>query len=75
VVSDCPACTKAAQRVSHEFRASCRGCCARALARSPHFRRVRDAGVQDQPYRLALQQFGLEHADVRAAAAADKASQ
>jgi hypothetical protein len=71
----CDACEKAAKRMSHEFRANCAGCCARALARGPHFRRVRDAGVLDHPYRLALQQFNLTHDEVKAAAAADRASQ
>jgi hypothetical protein len=71
----CLACEKAAQRVSHEFRANCRGCCARACARGQDFHRVRKQGVQDHRYRLALQQFGLSHDEVKAAAAADKASQ
>lgn len=71
-MTDCKACTAAATRVSHEFIAGCRGCCARAAARSPQFAAVRKAGVQDQAYRRLLAQFGLDHATVRAAAAADK---
>lgn len=70
----CPACQRAAERVSHLFEANCRGCCARAVARGQDFRRVRLAGVQDHRYRLALQQFSLTHDEVKSAAAADKAS-
>jgi hypothetical protein len=75
VVSDCPACTTAAQRVSHEFHAGCRGCCARAAGRSPQFAAARKAGVIDRPYRLLLEQFGLDHETVKAAVAADRASE
>lgn len=71
----CPACDKAASQVTHEFRWGCRRCCARACARGQDFQRVRKQGVQDHRYRLALQQFRLTHDEVKAAAAADKASQ
>jgi hypothetical protein len=70
----CPACEKAAQRVSHEFQANCRGCCARAAGRSPQFAAARKAGVIDHQYRRLLDQFGLSHESVKAAVAADKAS-
>ncbi len=70
-VKACPACLTAAVRPSHDFRENCTGCCARSLARSPHFKRVRDAGMQDRPYRLLLLQFEVTHADVLRAAAAD----
>lgn len=73
-MNDCPACIQAAERISHEFRHDCRGCCARACARGQDFQRVRKQGVQDHRYRLALQQFSLTHEEVKAAAAADKAS-
>ena len=72
----CPACDRAAARVSHEFQANCRGCCARAAGRSPQFfdaRKRRDS--RWRPYVLLLEQFGLQHEDVRAAVAADRASQ
>lgn len=72
--SDCPACTTAAEQLSHEFRADCRGCAARAAARSPHFHRVAAAGVLDRAYRNLLEQFGLQHDDVKAAAAVDQLS-
>ena len=71
----CTACTDAARKVSHLFHAGCRGCCARACARGQDFQRVRKQGVQDHRYRLALQQFGLTHDEVKAANAADKAAQ
>ncbi len=70
----CHACSAAAVRISHEFIAGCRGCCARAAARSPQFAAVRKAGVQDHAYRRLLAQFGLDHEAVKAAAAADKQS-
>jgi hypothetical protein len=67
----CPDCTRAAAEPWHGFRNGCRGCCARAAARSPHFARVKAAGQQDRPYRALLAQFGLDHETVKAAAAAD----
>lgn len=70
-MTDCTDCLAAAKRAHHGFTANCRGCCARALARGPHFRRVREAGSLDRAYRLALEQFGLDHLEVRAAAQAD----
>lgn len=69
--SDCPDCKAAADRVHHGFQAKCLGCRARGAARSPHYRRVRESGVQDRPYRALLQQFELTHEQVRAAAVAD----
>lgn len=71
-MSSCDNCTTSAQQEHHGFSAGCRGCCARAAARSPHFRRVRDQGHQDRHYRALLQQFDLTHDQVKAAAAADK---
>lgn len=47
----CPDCDLAAKRRHHGFRANCRGCAARSLVRSPHLRRVQQAGVQDRQYR------------------------
>lgn len=68
----CPHCTAAAQRMHHGFQACCQGCSARAAARSPHYRRVRDAGRLDRQYRALLEQFGLTHEAVKEAAAVDK---
>lgn len=70
----CTACEKAAAKVSHLFIGGCQGCAARSVARGQDFRRVRKLGVQDHRYRLALQQFKVTHDEVKAAAAADKAS-
>lgn len=67
----CPDCTLAAQELHHGFSAGCHGCCARAASRSPHFRRVRDSGTLDRPYLALLEQFQLNHDQVKAAAAAD----
>lgn len=74
-MTECKACTDAAKKRSHTFHAGCKGCAARSLVRSPHWRRVQQAGVQDRYYHAALQQMGVTHDDVRAAAAADKATQ
>lgn len=71
---DCPDCKDAAERPHHGFHAGCSGCRARSAARTPHYRRARESGVQDRPYRLLLHQFDLTHEQVRAAAAADFAS-
>jgi hypothetical protein len=67
----CPACAKAAAELHHEFRQGCAGCCARMAARTPHYRRVRDAGVQDREYRRLLEQFQLTHQQVKEAAVLD----
>lgn len=67
----CPACLAAAERPHHEFRADCRGCCARAAARSPHFRRVKLAGRLDRQYQSMLDQFDLTHIEVRQASEID----
>ena len=71
----CIDCLKASKRRWHGFSYPCRGCAARALSRSPQFRRIQQSGKQDQAYRLALQQMGVSHEDVKAAAAADKEMQ
>lgn len=68
---DCEDCTIAAQQRHHGFRSGCKGCAARAAARSPHFRRVRDNGMQDRAYRAMLDLYGVDHGQVKAAAAAD----
>ncbi len=70
-MSTCPDCTQAAITEWDVFRGDCLGCRARGVARGPHYRRCRDAGAQDRAYRQMLQQFGLTHEQVRAAAQAD----
>lgn len=67
----CPDCATAARELHHGFTAKCPGCCARAAARSPHYARVKAAGTQDRQYRALLEQMGLSHDQVKAAAAAD----
>ena len=69
--SDCPDCTAAAQQDWHGFKAGCLGCAARAVARGPNYRRVRDAGRLDRQYRGELEQLGVTHEQVKAAAQAD----
>lgn len=68
----CPNCATAAQVMHHGFTAGCAGCCARAAARSPHYRRCLDKGVQDREYRRLLEQFKLTHEQVREAARVDR---
>ena len=70
----CKACAAAASELSHLFISGCMGCCARAAARSPQYRKARDTGIQDRAYRSLLEQFGLTHEQVRDAAAADVVS-
>lgn len=71
---DCPDCQAASQRITHTFRASCEGCCARMVARMPQYREAEEAGVLTRRYRRLLEQFGLEHAAVRQAAQKDRAN-
>jgi hypothetical protein len=69
----CLDCATSAKAEHWGFTAGCSSCCARAASRTPHFRRVRDAGMQlDSQYRRLLAQFRLDHEQVRAAAAADR---
>lgn len=74
-MTTCKACIKASERQSGEFMGGCLGCAARAAARSPQFRAARKSGVQDRQYRSLCEQYGVTHAQVVAAAAADKVSQ
>jgi len=67
----CKSCLTAAVRKSGLFSADCRGCCARAVSRSPQFRQVQKLGKLDSEYRRLLEQFKLTHAEVKAAHAAD----
>jgi hypothetical protein len=67
----CEACTKAAAEPWHGFRSDCQGCKARSVARSPHFDRVRRAGVLDNRYTSLLAAFGVTHEEVKAAAERD----
>lgn len=70
-MSACPDCKQAAEAEHWGFRSGCMGCCARAMARGPHFHRCQEAGVQDRQYRQALEHFGLTHQQVLEAKRAD----
>jgi hypothetical protein len=72
--SDCPDCAAAAQQLHHGFTNGCRGCMARAAARSAqaHEWRRRGGPPTHAAQRL-LDQFGLTADEVKAAARADKA--
>lgn len=70
--SDCLDCTAAAAGEWHGFTMNCRGCCARAAARTPQYHAARTAGRLDRPYRALLEQFGLTHDEVKAAADVDQ---
>ena len=67
----CKDCTDAAMGPHHGFTAACRGCCARAAARSPHFARVLKLGRLDRQYQTLLYTFALTHDEVKAAAQVD----
>ena len=68
----CEDCTKAAAGVWHGFRASCHGCTARAVARTPQHAEARSARVLTQAYRAALLKAGVTHQQVKDAAALDR---
>lgn len=68
----CDNCKAAAERLWHGFTGGCKGCCARAAARSPQAFKARKAGDRyDADYRGLLAQFGLTHNDVLVAHQAD----
>lgn len=67
----CEHCEIASKRLWSQFTVGCKGCLARSCARSPHYRRVRDAGVLDRQYRMLLEQFKVTHDEVKAAAQRD----
>lgn len=69
---NCQDCQAASERMHHGFKAGCDGCKARAISRSLHYRRVRDADRLDRDYQRLLDSFGLKHEDVKTAAKADK---
>lgn len=68
---ECVSCTTATYEPHYEFRAGCRGCCARAAARSPQHFQARKEGRQTREYRALLEQFGLTHDEVKTAYQAD----
>ena len=51
----CKDCVQARLTAWHGFTHGCLGCVARAVARGPHYRRCRDAGMQDRSYRAELE--------------------
>lgn len=71
----CLDCAYAAEEDHWLFTGACKGCAARAAARSPQFFAVRKAGGKSGPetrgYRALLDQYGVTHDQVREAAAAD----
>ena len=67
----CEACIAASKRIAHEFR-DCAGCHARAVARSPEFSKAVRGGRQSPEYRRLLNQVGVTHAEVKAAAISDR---
>jgi hypothetical protein len=68
----CPDCEASSQWLHHGFSASCAGCQARMLSRSPDFSQSRRNGSQTSRYVAALAAAGLTHDQVKAAAAADR---
>lgn len=67
----CPDCQAATERPHHGFHANCRGCQARALARSPAFADAKKTQRLTPDYRRALELAGLSHEEVKAAARGD----
>ena len=67
----CCACTAAAKGLSHHF-SDCNGCRARAVARSPRFSEAMKGGWKSPEYRRMLDQVGVTHEEVKAAAFADR---
>lgn len=67
----CANCTAAAQRPHGGFTMGCKGCAARAAARSPQYRQARDSGQQTRQYRALLEQYDVTHAEVKDAAGKD----
>ena len=63
----CPACDRASRELSGMFKAGCRGCEARAVARSPQFFRVRKRQKLDSAYMALLGKLCLTHEEVKAA--------
>jgi hypothetical protein len=63
----CENCRTAAAGPHHGFTQGCIGCCARTVARSPQFDRVRRSGLQDRAYRSLLAQFAVTHEQAKEA--------
>ena len=67
----CPDCDMATRELWHAFRAGCKGCAARMLSRGPVFFKARMSGRLTPEYLAALKALGLQHHEVKAAAAVD----
>jgi hypothetical protein len=68
----CDDCTKAAASVWHGFTGGCKGCCARAVSRSPQAFKARSSGDKfDRHYRRLLEVMGVSHNEVVEAHKAD----
>jgi hypothetical protein len=68
----CDFCAQAAREMCHGFNARCRGCNARAAARSQPFFESRNARKQTLGYRALIERLGVTHEEVLAAAKADR---
>lgn len=68
----CDFCALAAREMCHAFDAKCRGCNARAAARSPLFFESRRARAWSDEYRDLIERLGVTHDEVLAAAKTDK---
>ena len=67
----CQACTDARERMHHAFN-DCRGCRARAVARSQHFARAFKEQRRHREYLQMIGQVGVTHDEVVAAAQNDR---
>ncbi len=70
-MTDCQDCAAAEVKVWSAFIAGCKGCQARAIARSPQCYAAAKAGRQTAAYRELLQRFEVTHAQVLEAAQRD----
>lgn len=68
----CRECAAAAAGPAHGFDNRCKGCRARAAARSPFFADSLKAGRLTTDYRTLIDRVGVTHDEVKAAAAADR---
>lgn len=71
-MSGCEFCARAAVQLEHGFHSQCRGCQARAAARSPFFFESRVYRKWTREYRNLIERLGVTHEEVLAAAKADK---
>jgi len=71
-MTNCPDCAAASSTLWHGFHASCQGCTARAVSRTPQHAEARRSRVLTAGYRAVLAKTGVTHQQVKDAAALDR---